>query len=63
MRVIEVLVSHTGETKVQTKGYSGSSCLQASQFLEQALGVTTQDQKTSEFYQSNQVQQQEENRA
>ncbi len=50
MRMIEVLVSPTGETTVQTKGYAGAGCLQASQFLEQALGVTTNDCKTADYY-------------
>jgi hypothetical protein len=49
-RVIEVLVSPQGETTVQTKGYAGGDCLQASKGLEQALGVVTQESKTSEFY-------------
>ena len=40
-RIIEVTVSPRGETTVQTKGYAGGDCLAASQFLEQALGVTT----------------------
>ena len=50
-RVIEVTVSPTGETSIQTKGYSGGECLQASKFLEQALGVVAADHKTAEFYQ------------
>ena len=33
-RVIEVIVSPTGETSIQTKGYQGGDCLQASKFLE-----------------------------
>lgn len=49
-RIIEVTVSPTGETKVQTKGYSGIDCLEASKFLEKALGVTTKETRTSEFY-------------
>jgi hypothetical protein len=57
-RVIEVVVSPAGETTVQTKGYAGSDCLQASKFLEEALGVTTTDRKTSEFYQTQTTQQQ-----
>ena len=56
-RVIEVIVSPTGETSVQTKGFAGPDCLQASKFLEQALGVTTQNQHTVEFYQTSSVQQ------
>jgi hypothetical protein len=57
VRVIEVIVSPTGETTVQTKGYLGAECVRASQFLEQALGVPVREQKTSEFYQSEQAQQ------
>jgi len=62
-RIIEVTVSPTGEATVQTKGYVGGDCLQASKFLEQALGVTTSDHKTTEFYQVAPAQQQEETRA
>jgi len=51
-RVIEVLVSPKGESTVQTKGFSGSSCLEASKWLEQALGTVSSDQKTSEFFQT-----------
>ena len=49
-RIIEVTISPSGETSVQTKGYTGGACIQASQFLEQALGATTVDRKTAEFY-------------
>ena len=50
MRIIEIVVSPKGETTVQTKGYSGSDCLRAAKFLEEALGTVSADQKTSEFY-------------
>jgi hypothetical protein len=50
-RIIEVTVSPRGETTVQTRGYVGGDCLQASKFLESALGVAHQDVKTAEFYQ------------
>ena len=49
-RIIEVTVSPQGETTVQTKGYAGTECRQASQFLEQALGVKLQDRNTAELY-------------
>jgi hypothetical protein len=62
-RVIEVLVSPQGETTVQTKGYVGGDCLQASKFLEQALGAATADRKTAEFFQANQTPQQQEYQA
>jgi hypothetical protein len=51
-RIIEVVVSPKGETTVQTKGYAGVDCLQASKFLEQALGVLTADHKTAEYHQT-----------
>jgi hypothetical protein len=57
-RIIEVVVSPTGETTVQTKGYAGADCQQASRFLEQALGVPTAEHNTAEFYQSTPAQQQ-----
>ncbi len=57
-RMIEVTVSPTGETTLQTKGYVGSDCQQASKSLEQALGITTLDRKTSEFFTTATAQQQ-----
>ena len=42
-RIIEVTVSPQGETTIQTKGYAGADCLQASKFLEQSLGVAAAD--------------------
>lgn len=57
-RVIEVTVSPSGETKVQTKGFTGGDCLEASRFLEAALGAAVKDQKTAEFYQEQSTQQQ-----
>jgi hypothetical protein len=59
-RIIEVLVSKTGETTVQTKGYAGGECLNASKFLEQALGIVSVDRKTTEFYQTETSAQQQE---
>jgi hypothetical protein len=56
--VIEVTVSPQGEATVQTKGFAGADCLQASKFLEQALGVVANDRKTAEFYEPAVVQQQ-----
>jgi hypothetical protein len=50
--VIEVTVSPTGELSVQTRGYAGSACRQASRFLEHALGQVTKDRPTAEMYQT-----------
>lgn len=56
-QIIEVIVSPHGETRVETKGFIGSSCRQASQFLEQALGVRSAEKLTAEFYQQEAAQQ------
>jgi beta-lactam-binding protein with PASTA domain len=52
MKTIEVIISPTGETKIETKDFAGSSCQQASQFLEQALGAKVSETPTPEFYQT-----------
>ena len=36
-RIIEVIVSPTGETTIHTKGFVGGDCLEASKFLESAF--------------------------
>ena len=38
MKIIEIIVSPKGETTIQTKGYAGGTCREASKFIEQALG-------------------------
>ena len=55
--VIEVMVSPTGATTIQTKGYAGSGCVQASKYLEEALGVIAKERVTAEFYQPEAVEQ------
>ncbi len=50
-KTIEIVVSPTGQTQVQTKGFTGSECRAASEFIEQALGQRTSEQLTSEFHQ------------
>jgi hypothetical protein len=60
VRIIEVVVSPQGETTVQTKGFVGADCLQASKWLEQALGIATSDNKTAEFFQAAVAEQQQE---
>ena len=54
---IEVTISPTGEVSVQTRGFAGSSCRQASAFLEKALGQVTKDRPTAEMYQSQAIRQ------
>jgi hypothetical protein len=52
VKTIEITVSPKGETKVETKGFTGAECREASRFLEQALGQRTAEQLTAEFHQS-----------
>jgi hypothetical protein len=49
-KTIEITVSPKGETKVETKGFTGSECRGASKFIEQALGQRTDEQLTAEFH-------------
>ena len=51
MKTIIVTVAPTGQTKVETRGFVGSECQQASKFLEAALGLRTGEQLTPEYYQ------------
>jgi hypothetical protein len=50
-QIIEVVISPTGETGVETKGFVGNACRQATQFLEQSLGTSLGERLTTEFYQ------------
>jgi hypothetical protein len=50
MKTIEIIVTPNGQTSVQTKGFTGSECRQASEFIETALGRQSHEQLTSEFY-------------
>jgi len=49
-QIIEVTVSPQGETRIETKGFAGENCRDASKVLEAALGVRDTEQLTSEFH-------------
>ena len=51
-RTIEVVVSPTGDTAVETKGFHGGSCREVSRFLEESLGARSDERLTAEFYAS-----------
>ena len=36
-KIIEIIVSPTGETRLETKGFTGGECKEASKFVEQAF--------------------------
>lgn len=56
-RSIEITVSPDGKARIETKGFIGSDCRQASKFVEQALGQTLGEKLTNEFYASAKVEQ------
>lgn len=50
MKRIEVIVTPTGEVKLESRGYSGADCIAATKALEEALGVKESDKKTTEYF-------------
>ena len=55
MKTIEITVSPRGETTVETRGFRGGECREASRLIEQALGTRSGEQLTAEFYQDQQA--------
>jgi hypothetical protein len=55
VKTIEITVGPKGETKVETKGFTGGECRDASRFVEQALGSRSAEALTAEFYQGQQA--------
>ena len=51
-RTIEIIVAPDGKTTVQTRGFVGSSCQDASKFVEWALGQRADETLTAEFHQT-----------
>ena len=54
-KTIEIIVTPEGKSSVQTLGFTGSSCRDASRFIEQALGQRTGEKLTAEFHQTQHV--------
>ena len=54
-KTIEIIVDPTGRTRVETKGFAGTECRDASRFVEQALGKSTCERLTAEFHQTQPV--------
>ena len=49
-RTITIIVTPNGKTKIETHGYAGSPCRDASRFLEDALGVGTIERLKDEYF-------------
>ena len=52
MRTIEITIAPDGNTQVETKGFTGPACREASKFLEEALGKSTHEKLTGAFYET-----------
>lgn len=50
MKTIEVTIAADGTTRVETHGFHGASCQQASRFLEAAIGQRKSEQLKAEFH-------------
>ena len=57
MKIIEITIDAKGGTKVETKGFPGGECRDASRFVEQALGARTAETLTAAFYQGQETDQ------
>jgi hypothetical protein len=49
-KTIEVSISPTGAITIEAEGYTGSSCEEATRFLEEALGLPGKRTRKAEFY-------------
>lgn len=47
---IEILVSPTGDIKIDAVGFKGSDCEQATKYLEEALGMVSTRSKKPEYH-------------
>jgi hypothetical protein len=51
-KTIEITVDGEGRVTVETKGFAGGSCREASRFVEEAIGARTSERLTAEFHQA-----------
>ena len=63
MKTIEIIISPQGETRLETKGFAGASCQDASRFIETALGEKSSDRPAAERYQVSTGQEEDNERA
>lgn len=48
---LEITITPDGEVKIEVKGVKGSSCVDLTKDIEEALGTVKARENTSEFYQ------------
>ena len=49
-KVIDITFDEKGNPTIETSGFSGGECLQATLAVEAALGAKTSDRKKQEFH-------------
>ena len=52
MKIIEIIISTDGHSRIETRGFTGSHCRDSSRFLEAALGKVSSEQLTAEYHQT-----------
>jgi hypothetical protein len=57
-KTISITVAPDGTSRVETSGFAGSECREASRFAVQALGNTLSEQLKPEFHQTTTTKQQ-----
>lgn len=57
-KTIEIIIAPNGQSKAETKGFTGPECREASRFIEQAIGQQTNEILKSEFHHTTTAQQQ-----
>jgi len=55
VKTIEIIISTDGQSRIETRGFTGSHCRDASRFLEGALGKVSSEQLTAEYHQTVQL--------
>jgi hypothetical protein len=57
MQQIKVEIDENGKIEIEALGYEGSSCEEATQWLEEALGFITHTEHKPEYYRQARIQQ------
>lgn len=52
---IKVTIDKAGKVSLQATGYKGQSCMEATAFIEKAIGTVESRTKTSDFYKKSDV--------
>jgi Protein of unknown function (DUF2997) len=50
LKKIKITISKQAKVKIETEGFSGSACQEATKALEKKLGIVTNDTPTAEAF-------------